>query len=253
MRVERGGTPAACRPAMRLALILLALGLVSPCPARASARRPPVRAAAGARAASATAAALRDKWRAALRVAGRTLQPGAVLYHQIRDPSHRARWRTALAGNDRQGVLRRWIGAGGYPGLWTVEESSGWYRQDIAGRPVEIRLKDGMVLYDAELPEHAATYEAWLAEDRTHGKSSNPFETALNAAGHSLADRAVGVHAPSHGKFYTDLGIAGVTWVDAQGRTCIVLLNADAIAEVRFPDDGPRAAGGASKPAPQAR
>jgi hypothetical protein len=175
----------------------------------------------------------REAWRKALRASGETLGADKILYHQFRDPARLEDLRAALTvPGGRSTALRRWVTAGEYPGIWTLEDPAGWFGERH-GQALAIHVKD-MVLYDADRPEHRKIYEAWRAHDaelRGAG-AENRFAAAKDARGVSMAARLAGVHAPPEERFYRELGIAGVAHWDAYGRKCIILLNARAIEKV---------------------
>jgi len=140
---------------------VLASVLAAAAPARGD---PPTRAQL--RSAVAARRAQRVIWRAALRESAEHVGGSAVL-HQVREPRHRALWREALAVRPRaREVLRRWIASGRYPGLWTLPGVEPWYHVDVAGPAVRIRLRDDAILFDRDIPEHRAVYEAWIENER---------------------------------------------------------------------------------------
>jgi hypothetical protein len=183
---------------------------------------------------------LRASWRQALvRTATDKLGESPQLYHQIREPAHRAAWKAQLGGDKRPSLaaVSRWMGSGSYPGIWTIEDSSGWYASSM-GKPIRLSLRPEMILYDGDLPEHRRVYDEWLAnEKKLRGPSPrNLFDSVTDGQGVPLSRRASIVSAPAHERFYRELGIAGVAYYDTYGRKCIVLLNPAAIRQVTFPD-----------------
>jgi len=196
------------------------------------------------RAAVAERQGLRLKWRQALvRAAKDRLGDSPVLFHQIRVPEHRAAWKARLAkssGRPALKDLRSWLGAGSYPGLWTIEgESAGWYGSGGAGKPVQIALRPGLVLFDEDIPEHRRVYEDWLSNERKLRGANPPnvFDSIKDSHGVPLSRSAGIIHAPTHERFYRELGVAGIAYHDySTGRKCVILLNPSAIRKVTFPD-----------------
>jgi hypothetical protein len=215
-----------------LLLFLLLLG-AAPVPATATPGKVLDRAALRER------ADLRRTWRQTLLRTAERLPDDAVLYHQIRVPDHRAFWKERLgSGKPRLSTLRSWIGSGSYPGLWTIEEPAGWYGSGSAGKPIQIALRRGMLIFDQDNPEHRRVYEEWLSNERKlrgpHPR--NAFDTMKSSDGVPLSRRASIVHAPTYERFYRELGVLGVAHYDTYGRKCIIILNPSSIREVRFPD-----------------
>jgi hypothetical protein len=164
-----------------------------------------------------------------------------TLFHQIREPAAQAEW--AAKVNDPKTSLRRtlksWIPMGGYPGIWTVEDGDGFYR-GTAGKPFEVKIKPGAILFDADKPEHRAVYEEWVKLDaRTRGPNAeNRFDAMKSADGRPLSKRVSAVHAPTHERFYREMNIAGVGyWHDSYGQRSVVVLNPNAVESVKAPSE----------------
>ncbi|MEO6951354.1 MAG: hypothetical protein ABI321_06035 [Polyangia bacterium] len=157
------------------------------------------------------------------------------LYHQVQGAGAREALVTELAATGTtHKMLAGWIPRGGYPGIWTVEDADGFFR-GAASKPFELRIKAGSVLFDNDLPEHRAVYEEWKTLDaKTRGpQARNRFDEMKSVDGRSLSTRVGGVHAPSHERFYKEMGIAGVGWWhDAYGQRSVIVLNPAAIESV---------------------
>jgi hypothetical protein len=183
-------------------------------------------------------AALRARLHAA---SGPAEHVDGALYHQIRDAKAQGEWTAKVNdhGTSVRRTLTRWIPTGAYPGLWTVEDSEGFYG-GTGGTPFELKIKPGAILFDADKPEHRAVYEEWVKLDaKTRGADAeNRFDTMKSADGRPLSLRVAGVRAPAHERFYREMGVAGVGyWHDAYGQRSVVVLNANAVESVKAPTE----------------
>lgn len=211
---------------MRALVVALLFALVAP--AHAGVDRAVIRAHQAER------ARLRAQLHAA---SGPNEHAAPVLYHQVRDKVAQAELVAEVEKGVTHKMLSAWIPRGGYPGIWTVEDAEGFFRT-TAGRPFELRLKEGSVLFDPDKSEHRAVYEAWKKlDEKTRGPGArNRFDEMKGADGRALSTRVGGVHAPSHERFYKEMGIAGVGWwLDAYGQRSVIVLNPHAVASVKVP------------------
>lgn len=168
-----------------------------------------------------------------VRCGAEKVAPGAIYSHQIKSPEHRRQWATQYRQKGAS-MLGKWLAAGSYPGIWTMEGSGAWYG-DHGGKPVQIKLRQGALFVDLEDPGQKRIYEKWQQQSRV--KENDPgdlFQRLKDAGGTPLAKKVPGIRAPTKGRFLQELNIAGVVWYDTYGRRCPVLLNPDAIESVSF-------------------
>lgn len=210
----------------RILLILLALLVAAPVQAQPAGRQP----------ASTTRRPLRayiPALRAELERAGAERVKTGVYSHQIKSLEHRAHWASQYRRQGRS-MLAKWLGAGRYPGLWTLEGKKSWYG-DHGGRPVEIKLKKNALFVDLDVPAQKRVYEKWQQQSGASAADAcDMFQRIKDRQGTPLAKKVPGIRAPQHGRFLEELNIAGLVWYDTYGRRCPVLLNPNAIESVKF-------------------
>jgi hypothetical protein len=131
-------------------------------------------------------------------------------------------------------MLGKWMAAGSYPGLWTMEGDGAWYGAH-GGKPVKIKLRQGALFVDLEDPGQKRVYEKWKHQARAgQNDPGDLFQRLKDASGTPMARKVPGIRAPAKGRFLQELNIAGVVWYDTYGRRCPVLLNPEAIESVSF-------------------
>jgi hypothetical protein len=160
----------------------------------------------------------------------------SVYSHQIKAPEHRAHWEAQYRRHGNS-MLGKWIGAGRYPGIWTLEgksSTSNWYGK-TGGKPVKFKLKNNALFIDLDEPTQRAVYDKWKqCSGANAGDPKDMFQRIKDAQGYPLSKKIPGIRAPSHGRFLEELNIAGLVWYDTYGRRCPVLLNPGAIKSVQF-------------------
>jgi hypothetical protein len=149
---------------------------------------------------------------------------GDCLYHQMR-PEHLTVWRRAVRW---QGVsaLRRWLCAGEYPGLWTVDKPEGFLPESKHhAAPIRFSLKPGQVFFPGGLGLacQACVPQALLdLYDQWRALQPNPDRWALRFEIRDL---------PRYAQFFRDLGLAGISTVS----NTFILFNPDAVSAIEFP------------------
>lgn len=163
-----------------------------------------------------------------------------VLYHSIKEKSHRNLWQGKYQTQGTS-MVGEWMNAGKYVGIWTTTKKAGlfggegWYSDKGSG-VVRITLKKNALFLDLQDPAQQKIYTQWqkLSDQQGAKGPKDLFQRLKGVDGTPMSKRVGGVNAPKHGDFLVHMGIAGVIHYDAYGRGNPILLNPHAIEKVEF-------------------